>query len=90
MERKLLNRIKVVLAEKNKSNKWLSEQLDKDSAIISKNVTQLNDLFDCHPSLIDFSNVPKETCGERHGYAAFPKYIIGAIIACIKVSSNGN
>ena len=30
MERKLLNRIKVVLAEKNKSNKWLSEQLDKD------------------------------------------------------------
>ena len=29
MERKLLNRIKVVLAEKNKSNKWLSEQLDK-------------------------------------------------------------
>ena len=36
MERKLLNRIKVVLAEKNKSNKWLSEQLDKDPAIISK------------------------------------------------------
>ena len=35
MERKLLNRIKVVLAEKNKSNKWLSEQLDKDPAIIS-------------------------------------------------------
>ncbi len=39
MKRKLLNRIKVVLAEKNKSNKWLSEQLDKDSAIISKWVT---------------------------------------------------
>ncbi len=32
MERKLLNRIKVVLAEKNKSNKWLSEQLDKRSS----------------------------------------------------------
>ena len=30
---------KVVLAEKNKSNKWLSEQLDKDPAIISKWVT---------------------------------------------------
>lgn len=45
MERKLLNRIKVVLAEKNKSNKWLSEQLDKDPAIISKwftNTTQPN------------------------------------------------
>ena len=45
MERKLLNRIKVVLAEKNRSNKWLSEQLDKDPAIISKwdtNTTQPN------------------------------------------------
>ena len=39
MERKLLNLIKVVLAEKNKSNKWLSEQLDKDTAIISNWVT---------------------------------------------------
>ena len=27
------------------------------------NATQLNDPFDCHPSLIDFSNVPKEVCG---------------------------
>lgn len=39
MERKLLNRIKVVLAEKNMNNKWLSEQLEKDPAIISKWVT---------------------------------------------------
>ena len=28
MERKMLNRIKIVLAEKDKTNKWLSEQLD--------------------------------------------------------------
>lgn len=27
------------------------------------NATQLNDPFDCHPSLIGFSNVPKEACG---------------------------
>ena len=27
------------------------------------NATQLNDPFDCHSSLIDFSNVPKEACG---------------------------
>lgn len=27
------------------------------------NATRLNDPFDCHPSLIDFSNVPKEACG---------------------------
>ena len=26
------------------------------------NATQLNDPFDCHPSLINFSNVPKEAC----------------------------
>ena len=36
MERKLLNRIKVILAEKGKTNKWLSEQLGKDPAIVSK------------------------------------------------------
>lgn len=27
------------------------------------NATQLNDPFDCHPALIDFSNAPKEACG---------------------------
>ena len=42
MERKLLNRIKVVLAEKNKSNKRLAEQLDKDPAMVSKWVTNTN------------------------------------------------
>ncbi|BFK46938.1 helix-turn-helix transcriptional regulator [Alistipes sp.] len=42
MERKLFNRIKVVLAEKNKSNKWLAEQLDKDPAMVSKWVTNTN------------------------------------------------
>lgn len=26
------------------------------------NATQLNDPFDCHPSLINFSNVPIEAC----------------------------
>ena len=35
----MLNRIKIVLAEKDKTNKWLSEQLDKDPAMISKWVT---------------------------------------------------
>ena len=36
MENKDLNRLKVVLAEKKKTNKWLAEQLGKDPAIISK------------------------------------------------------
>lgn len=31
-----LNRLKVVLAEKKKTNKWLAEQLGKDPATISK------------------------------------------------------
>ena len=34
MER--INRIKVVLAEKNKSNKWLADQLGKDYSTVSK------------------------------------------------------
>ena len=36
MENKDLNRIKVVLAEKKRRNKWLAEQLGKDPATISK------------------------------------------------------
>ena len=36
METKDLNRIKVVLAEKKRRNKWLAEQLGKDPATISK------------------------------------------------------
>lgn len=39
MDSKHLNRIKVVLAEKDKSNKWLAGQLGKDQATISKWVT---------------------------------------------------
>ena len=31
-----INRIKVVLAEKKRTNKWLAEQLGKDPATISK------------------------------------------------------
>lgn len=33
---KNLNRIKVMLAEKNKKNVWLAEQLGKDPATVSK------------------------------------------------------
>lgn len=31
-----LNRIKVVLAEKKRTNKWLAEQVGKDPATVSK------------------------------------------------------
>ena len=33
---KNLNRIKVILAEKNLQNKWLAEKLSKDPATVSK------------------------------------------------------
>lgn len=36
MVSKNLNRIKVVLAEKQRSNKWLAEQLGKGPATVSK------------------------------------------------------
>lgn len=36
MTKKPINRIKVVLAEKERSNKWLAEKLSKTDATISK------------------------------------------------------
>lgn len=39
MERKKINRLKVVLAERGMTNKQLAEILDKDPAVISKWVT---------------------------------------------------
>ena len=36
MAEKNLNRIKVMLAEKGKTNKWLAEKLGRDQATISK------------------------------------------------------
>ena len=41
MERKKINRLKVVLAEKGMTNKQLAEILDKDPAVISKWVTNV-------------------------------------------------
>ena len=39
MANKDINRIKVVLADKKKTNKWLAEQLGKDQTTISKGCT---------------------------------------------------
>lgn len=41
-----LNRIKVMLAEKKRSNKWLADQLSKDQGTISKWCTNT-----CQPDL---------------------------------------
>lgn len=35
-EKKFINRLKVVLAEKHKTNKWLADVLEKDPATVSK------------------------------------------------------
>ena len=36
METKDINRLKIILAEKKKTNKWLAEQIKKDPATVSK------------------------------------------------------
>ena len=36
MAHKKINRIKVMLAEKGRTNKWLAEQVGKDPATVSK------------------------------------------------------
>ena len=41
-----INRIKVVLVEKNRTNKWLAEQLGRDPATVSKWCTNT-----CQPDL---------------------------------------
>ena len=46
MANRELNRLKVVLAEKKKTNKWLGEQLGKDKTTISKWCTNT-----CQPDL---------------------------------------
>ena len=54
MKNKDLNRIKVMLAEKKRTNKWLAEQLDKDPATISKWVTNAS-----QPSLENLIEISK-------------------------------
>ncbi len=41
MIREDINRLKIVLVEKKKTNKWLAEQLGKDPATVSKWCTNL-------------------------------------------------
>ncbi len=36
MSKKAINRLKVVLVEKNQSSKWLAEQLNKNEATVSR------------------------------------------------------
>jgi len=48
------NRIKVVLAEKKRTNKWLAEELGKDQATVSKWCTN-----SCQPPMETFVKIAK-------------------------------
>ena len=54
MKSKDLNRPKVVLAEKKRTNKWLAEQLGKDPGTISKWCTNT-----CQPDLGNLMKIAK-------------------------------
>ena len=54
-----LNRLKVVLAEKKKTNKWLAEQLGKDPATISKWCTN-----SAQPNLVEIAKCLEVTVND--------------------------
>ena len=47
-----MNRLKVVLAETKRTNRWLAEQLGKDQATVSKWCTNTR-MFRCQSSRFD-------------------------------------
>ena len=63
MSKKAINRLKVVLVEKNQSSKWLAEKLNKNETTISrwctndvqpslKTLVQISDLLDVNISYL--------------------------------------
>ena len=54
MSKQRYNRIKIVLAEKEKSAKWLAEQLEKDKSTVSRWCTN-----DMQPSIETFYEIAK-------------------------------
>ena len=54
MEKEMINRLKIVLAEEQKSSKWLAEQLGKDPATVSKWCTNTS-----QPSIDMFFRIAK-------------------------------
>jgi len=54
MPKQKFNRIKIVLAEKDKSAKWLAEEIDKDKSTVSRWCTN-----DMQPTIETFYEVAK-------------------------------
>ena len=59
MANKRLNRLKIVLAENDKTNNWLAEQLGKDKATVSKWCTNT-----CQPDIETFMRIAVLLKGE--------------------------
>ena len=55
MSKKAINRLKVVLAEKNLTSKWLAEQLGKNEATVSRWCT--NDVQPNLNTLVKIANI---------------------------------
>jgi len=62
MKRKAINRLKVVLVEKNLTSKWLAEQLGKNEATISRWCT--NDVQPSLTTLVEIAKIIKVTPSE--------------------------
>lgn len=62
MSKKAINRLKVVLAEKNLTSKWLAEQLGKNEATISRWCT--NDVQPSLKTLVEIAKIIKVTPSE--------------------------
>lgn len=54
MSKKAINRLKAVLAEQGKTNKWLAEKLDKNETTISRWCTN-----EVQPSIDTFIDIAK-------------------------------
>lgn len=57
MNKKAINRLKVVLAENGKTNKWLAEKLNKNETTISRWCT--NEVQPSLETLVEISNLFK-------------------------------
>ncbi|MDN5201986.1 helix-turn-helix transcriptional regulator [Fulvivirgaceae bacterium BMA10] len=55
MAKKAINRLKVVLVEQGRTNKWLAEKLDKNTATVSRWCT--NEMQPSLETLVEIANV---------------------------------
>lgn len=69
---KNINRIKVVLVEKKKTNKWLADQIGKDQATVSKWCT--NTTQPTLETLVEIAKILEVDIRELHPYRQSENY----------------